>query len=53
MIAAEAEAEANKIINESITDKIIDKIIADTWNGELPAVVGGEGNYMLPSDVLE
>ena len=53
MIAAEAEAEANKIIDESITDKIIDKIIADAWNGELPAVVGGEGNYMLPSDVLE
>lgn len=52
MIAAEAEAEANKIIDESITDKIIDKIIADAWDGKLPVVVG-EGDYMLPSDVLE
>ena len=53
MIAAEAEAEANKIIDESITDKIIDKIIADAWDGKLPAVVGGEGGIMLPSDILE
>ena len=53
MIAAEAEAEANRIINESITDKIIDKIIVETWNGSLPAVVGGnESGIMLPSDVL-
>lgn len=52
-IAAEAEAEANRIINESITDKIIDKIIAETWNGELPAVVGSDDSgIMLPSDVL-
>lgn len=52
-IAAEAEAEANRIINESITDKIIDKIVVETWDGKLPAVVGGnESGIMLPSDVL-
>ena len=52
-IAAEAEAEANNIINNSITDKIIDKTIAETWDGKLPAVVGGtESGIMLPSDVL-
>ena len=52
-ITADAEAEANRIIDESLTDKIIDKIIADTWNGELPAVVGdSNGNYILPSEVL-
>lgn len=51
-IAAEAEAEANKIIDASITDKIIDKIIADAWDGKLPTVMG-EGDYILPSDILE
>jgi regulator of protease activity HflC (stomatin/prohibitin superfamily) len=51
-IAAEGEAEANKIIDASITDKIIDKIIADAWDGKLPTVVG-EGDYILPSDILE
>lgn len=51
-IAAEAEAKANDIIDKSITDKIIDKVIADAWDGKLPAVVGSESNYMLPSDVL-
>lgn len=50
-IAAEAEAEANKIIDESITDKIIEKIYADAWDGKLP-VVAGNGEYILPSDIL-
>lgn len=51
-IAAEAEAEANKIIDASITDKIIEKIFADTWDGKLPVVVGN-GEYILPSDILD
>lgn len=51
-IAAEAEAEANKIIDESITDKIIEKLMADAWDGKLPIVVG-DGEYILPSDILE
>ena len=50
-IAAEAEAAANKIIDESITDKIIEKIYADAWDGKLPVVVG-DGEYILPSDIL-
>lgn len=50
-IAAEAEAEANKIISASLSDDIINKILADTWNGELPAVVGS-GEYILPSDIF-
>lgn len=50
-IAAEGEAEANKIIDASITDKIIDKIIADAWDGKLP-VVTGDGDFILPSDIL-
>jgi regulator of protease activity HflC (stomatin/prohibitin superfamily) len=50
-ISAEAEAEANAIIEKSITEKIIKKILAEAWDGELPKVVG-EGDYMLPTDVL-
>ena len=50
-IAAEGEAEANRIISESITEDIITKKLADAWNGELPKVVG-EGDYMLPTDIL-
>ena len=51
-IAAEAEAEANRIIEASLTDGIIEKILADNWDGELPKVVGGEGGYMLPTNIL-
>lgn len=50
-IAAEGEAEANRIITESLTEDIIEKILADTWNGELPKVVGS-GDYILPSDIF-
>lgn len=50
-IAANAESEANKIIDASITDKIIEKILADAWDGKLP-VVTGNGDYILPSDIL-
>lgn len=51
-IAAEAEAEANKIIDQSITDKIIEKLMADAWDGKLPVVVG-DGEYILPNDILD
>lgn len=50
-IEAEAEAEANKIIDASITNKIIEKMLVDAWDGKMP-VVSGNGNYMLPSDIL-
>ena len=52
MIKAEAEAEANRIISESITDELLDKIIAENWDGKLPAVMGSEGQYILPSDIF-
>ena len=51
-IAAEGEAAANKIVTESITQELLDKIIAEGWNGELPLVVGGNGEYILPSEVF-
>lgn len=52
-IAAQAEAEANQIIADSITQEILDKIIAENWNGELPLVVDGDGQYILPSDIFD
>lgn len=52
MVVAQAQAEANKILDESITDSIIEKALVDAWDGHLPAVVGN-GNYMLPNDILD
>lgn len=43
---AEAEAEANEKMATSLTDKIIEKMYYDKWNGELPMVVGSEGNLL-------
>lgn len=51
-IAAEAEAEANKKVADSLTQAILDKMFYDNWNGELPSVVGGDGDYILPSDII-
>ena len=50
-IAAEGEAEANKIVNASLTDLILENKLIDAWDGKLPTVVG-EGDYILPSDVI-
>ena len=52
-IQAEAEAAANKIISESITPELLDKFIAEGWDGKLPTVMGGEGQYILPSDIFD
>lgn len=42
-IRAEAEAEANKKIAESLTPDLIEYTEVQTWNGELPQIVGSEG----------
>ena len=52
-IQAEAEAAANEIIAESITDELIKKILSEKWNGELPVVVGSNGDYILPPEIIE
>jgi hypothetical protein len=39
MIAAEAEAEANKKISESLTETLIAKQKLETWDGVLPQIV--------------
>lgn len=52
IIEANAQAEANKILTESITQELLNKIIAEGWNGELPLVMGNDGEYILPSDIF-
>lgn len=51
-IKAEAEAAANKTVAESITQEILDKMIAESWDGSLPLVIGGDSQYILPSDIF-
>lgn len=53
LIAAVAESEANMIIAESITPEILEKMFMDTWNGELPKMMGSSDNVMLPGSFLE
>ena len=45
---AEAEAEANRMISESLTQELINYTYAQSWNGELPTVLTGEGGSMIP-----
>ena len=46
---AEAEAEANRKISESLTQELINYTYAQTWNGELPTVMAGDGaSSMIP-----
>lgn len=52
-IAAEGEAAANRIIAESITSEILEKMYYDKWDGKLPTVVGGDGDYILPADIIK
>lgn len=47
-VKATAEAEANKQIAESITQELIDYRYYDTWNGELPGVVGADTIIKMP-----
>ena len=39
-VKTKAEAEANKLLAESITSELIDYKYYETWNGELPGVMG-------------
>lgn len=50
-IAADGEAEANRIISESLTDDILQKIMAESWDGKMPTVVG-DADMMLPSNLI-
>ena len=43
-IAAEGEAEANRILTESITPELLDKILAENWDGKLPSTYVGNSS---------
>ena len=43
-VKAEAEAEANRKLANSLTNALIDYKYAESWNGELPTYMGGEGS---------
>lgn len=47
-VKATAEAEANKQLAESITKELIDYKYYETWNGELPGVVGADTIIKMP-----
>lgn len=42
LIAAESQAEANRLLSESLTDKILTKMYYEKWNGILPSVYGAD-----------
>ena len=46
MIAAEAEAAANKLLTQSLTDQVLESKFYDKWDGKLPQVMG-EGSALL------
>ena len=46
-IAAQAEANANKLISESITPEILEMQKYEKWNGELPQYMGGDGENLI------
>ena len=46
-IAAQAQAEANKLLSESITDKILKKMYYERWNGELPYFYGANEGSLI------
>lgn len=50
-IAADGEAEANRIISESLTKDILDKMAVEAWDGKMPTVVG-DADMMLPSNLI-
>ena len=47
-VKATAEAEANKQLAASITQQLIDYKYYETWNGELPGVVGADTIIKMP-----
>lgn len=46
-IRAQGEADANAILNESLTKEVLENKKLDTWNGQLPYVVGSTDSSLL------
>ena len=52
VVEAQAEAEANKTKSESITDEILMNEFLQKWNGEMPVVMGSDGNILDISSLM-
>lgn len=52
-VEAEAEAEANRIKEKTITDEILMQEYIEKWNGELPKIVGSDGNIFDVSSMFK
>lgn len=49
----ELEAKANKVETESITPELLNKWFLEKWDGKMPAVTGGNGGFVLPSNIFQ
>lgn len=47
ILAANAQAEANRILAESLTDEILAQMYYEKWNGELPYLYGADGTPLI------
>lgn len=47
VMAAEAQAEANRILSDSLTDKLLKQQYYEKWDGKLPTIVGGENSLIV------
>lgn len=52
-IQAQAEADANKMISDSLTDEVLRNKFYDSWNGELPRVMGESSVITAVTDVAD
>lgn len=50
VVAAEAEAEANRLRQQALTPAILQKMWIERWNGEVPTVITG-GNSQMFMDI--
>lgn len=46
IIEAEAEKAANELLNASLSEDILKKMWIERWNGEMPSVMGADGNLI-------
>lgn len=52
VLAAEAEAKAQKLIRETLTPEIVKLRTIEKWDGKLPTVSGGSSNLIDMSKLL-
>lgn len=53
VVAAEAEAEANKLRTQALTPAVLQKAWIDKWNGTVPTVNGSAANTFIGLDKLK